>query len=65
MSARHLESLRKITRRVRVPPLERTPRDDVWRFPTLAAVINHYDSLLGLGLTSQEKSDLAEYLKSL
>jgi len=35
------------------------------RFPTLAAVINHYDSLLGLGLTSQEKSDLAEYLKSL
>ncbi|HJY78827.1 MAG TPA: hypothetical protein VKE95_19450 [Burkholderiales bacterium] len=35
------------------------------RFPTLAAVINHYDSTLGLGLTSQEKSDLAEYLKSL
>jgi len=35
------------------------------RFPTLAALIEHYDSNLGLGLTSQEKLELAEYLKSL
>ena len=35
------------------------------RFPTLAAVINHYDSHFSLGLSSGEKRDLAEYLKSL
>jgi cytochrome c peroxidase len=35
------------------------------RFPTLAAVINHYNSHFSLGLSSGEKSDLAEYLKSL
>jgi cytochrome c peroxidase len=35
------------------------------RFPTLAAVVDHYDTSFGLGLTSSEKSDLIEYLKSL
>ncbi len=35
------------------------------RFPTLAAVIDHYDSHFSLGLSAGEKSDLAEYLKSL
>jgi hypothetical protein len=35
------------------------------RFATLADVVNHYDSHLNLGLTAAEKSDLAEYLKSL
>jgi cytochrome c peroxidase len=35
------------------------------RFATLADVINHYDTLLGLGLGTQQKNDLAEYLKSL
>jgi hypothetical protein len=35
------------------------------RFPTLEAVINHYDSHFSLGLSSGEKRDLAEYLKSL
>jgi hypothetical protein len=35
------------------------------RFPTLLDVINHYNTLFVLGLTEQEKSDLAEYLKSL
>jgi len=35
------------------------------RFPTLAAVIDHYNSHFSLGLSSTEKSDLAEYLKSL
>jgi len=35
------------------------------RFKTLLDVVNHYDVLLGLGLSGQEKSDLIEYLKSL
>lgn len=35
------------------------------QFPTLAAVVDHYDSVFGLGLTSNQKSDLIEYLKSL
>jgi hypothetical protein len=35
------------------------------RFPTLAAVIAHYDAHFSLGLSSAEKNDLAEYLKSL
>ena len=35
------------------------------RFPTLGAVVDHYDSCFGLGLDSGQKSDLVEYLKSL
>jgi hypothetical protein len=35
------------------------------RFATLLDVVNHYDSLFGLHLSAQEKSDLVEYLKSL
>lgn len=35
------------------------------RFETLLDVINHYDTLFGLGLTDAEKADLIEYLKSL
>jgi hypothetical protein len=35
------------------------------RFPTLAAVIEHYDRSFGLGLSASEKSDLEHYLKSL
>jgi len=35
------------------------------RFPTLTAVIDHYDAHFSLGLSSAEKRDLAEYLKSL
>jgi mono/diheme cytochrome c family protein len=34
------------------------------RFPTLMAVIDHYNSCFNLGLTQQQKSDLVEYLKS-
>jgi hypothetical protein len=33
--------------------------------PTLAAVVQHYDSFLGLGLTTGQKADLVEYLKTL
>jgi hypothetical protein len=35
------------------------------RFATLLDVVNHYDSCFSLGLTSTEKNDLVEYLKSL
>jgi hypothetical protein len=35
------------------------------RFPTLMAVVNHYDSCFHLGLSAKEKSDLATYLKGL
>ena len=35
------------------------------RFPTLAAVVEHYDRNFRLGLTDQEKRDLVQYLKSL
>jgi hypothetical protein len=35
------------------------------RFATLMDVMNHYDRLLHLGLTTQEKQDVIEYLKSL
>lgn len=35
------------------------------RFATLLAVVDHYNTCFNLGLTEQEKSDVAEYLKSL
>ncbi len=35
------------------------------RFPTLRAVVDHYDGFLSLGLTPAEKTDLVEFLKSL
>jgi hypothetical protein len=35
------------------------------RFATLGDVVNHYDTCMSLGLSSQEKKDLVEYLKSL
>jgi hypothetical protein len=34
------------------------------RFPTLTAVVDHYDSCFGLGLSRQETNDVVEYLKS-
>jgi len=35
------------------------------RFATLADVVEHYDSLLKLGLSAEQKRDLIEYLKSI
>jgi hypothetical protein len=35
------------------------------RFPTLGAVVDHYDEVFSLGLTPAERRDLVEYLKSL
>jgi len=35
------------------------------RFPTLRAVVDHYDTCLKLGLSPREKTDLVEYLRGL
>jgi hypothetical protein len=35
------------------------------RFPTLAAVVEHYNGCFGLNLSAGQKADLVEYLKSL
>lgn len=35
------------------------------RFASLEDVIDHYDQLLGIGLSSNERADLVQYLKSL
>lgn len=51
-----------------------TPLRGVWQHPpyfhdgsaaTLSDVVDHYDGLLSLALTDEQKSDLVEYLKSL
>jgi hypothetical protein len=34
------------------------------RFKTLLDVVNHYDSCFKLGLSTQQKDDLVQYLKS-
>lgn len=60
---------RTATRRYRTTPLR-----GAWQHPpyfhdgsaaTLADVVAHYDSFLRLGLPPQERTELAEYLKSL
>jgi cytochrome c peroxidase len=35
------------------------------RFPTLTAVIRHYDKIFKLKLSDQEVSDVSEFLKSI
>jgi cytochrome c peroxidase len=35
------------------------------RFPTLAAVVEHYDAFFGLGLSASDKADLVQFLKSI
>jgi cytochrome c peroxidase len=35
------------------------------RFPDLRAVVSHYEKLLKVELTAEERNDLVEYLKSL
>jgi hypothetical protein len=35
------------------------------RFPDLPAVVDHYDDVMELGLSGEEKTDLVEFLKSL
>ena len=51
-----------------------TPLRALWQHPpyfhdgsaaTLLEVVDHYDGVLGLGLSDTQKADLVEYLKSL
>jgi hypothetical protein len=60
---------RSATGRYRTTPLRglahRPPYFHDGRAPTLAAVVDHYDGVLRLGLTPSQKADLVEYLKSL
>jgi cytochrome c peroxidase len=51
-----------------------TPLRGLWQHPpyfhdgsaeTLGDVVEHYDQVLALGLTEQQKQDLVNYLKSL
>jgi cytochrome c peroxidase len=62
---------RSPTRRYRTSPLK-----GLWshekggffhdgRFPTLRAVVDHYDTFLATGLSEAEKTELIAYLRSL
>src|SRR5215211_6348729 len=64
-----LYAQRSATKKYRTTPLRA-----LWQHPPyfhdgsardLDAVVNHYDRLFGLGLSSKQKRDLVEYLKSL
>lgn len=64
-----LYATRSATKQYRVTPLRA-----LWQHPpyfhdgsaqTLAEVVDHYDATLGLGLSSAQKADLVEFLKSL
>jgi hypothetical protein len=62
-------ALRSATKQYRTTPLralwQHPPYFHDGSAPDLAAVVNHYDTRFGLGLTARQKSDLVEYLKSL
>jgi cytochrome c peroxidase len=62
-------AMRTATGRYRTTPLrglwQHAPYFHDGSAPDLPAVVDHYDRLFGLGLTTAEKSDLVEYLKSL
>ena len=60
---------RSASRRYRTTPLrglwQHPPYFHDGRAKTLAAVVDHYDGALRLGLTPAQKADLVEYLKSI
>jgi processive rubber oxygenase RoxA-like protein len=62
-------ALRTATGRYRTTPLrglwQHPPYFHDGSAPDLLAVVEHYDRQFGLNLTSQQKADLVEYLKSL
>jgi mono/diheme cytochrome c family protein len=64
-----LYAQRSATKKYRTTPLrgiwQHPPYFHDGSAPDLDAVVNHYDRLFGLGLTSKQKVDLVEYLKSL
>jgi cytochrome c peroxidase len=66
-------ALRRVTKLYRTTPLRgpwhppqlKGPYFQDGSAPTLAAAVDHYVQLFGLSLTSQQKADLVEYLKTL
>jgi mono/diheme cytochrome c family protein len=60
---------RSVTRAYRTTPLrglwQHAPYFHDGSAATLADVVEHYESLFSLGLSTQQKADLVEYLKSL
>jgi cytochrome c553 len=60
---------RTTTKQYRTTPLRalwhRPPYFHDGSAPTLEAVVDHYDGVLGLGLSLAQKTDLVEYLRSL
>ena len=64
-----LYAQRSATKKYRTTPLralwQHPPYFHNGSAPDLDAVVNHYDRLFGLGLSSKQKRDLVEYLKSL
>lgn len=64
-----LYAQRSATKKYRTTPLralwQHPPYFHDGSAPDLDAVVNHYDRLFGLGLSSKQKRDLVEYLKSL
>jgi mono/diheme cytochrome c family protein len=64
-----LYAQRSATKQYRTTPLralwQHPPYFHDGSAPTLDAVVNHYDTQFGLGLTAKQKADLVEYLKSL
>ena len=64
-----LYAQRSATKQYRTTPLralwQHAPYFHDGSAPTLDAVVNHYDTQFGLGLTAKQKADLVEYLKSL
>ena len=62
-------ALRSATRQYRTTPLralwQHAPYFHDGSAPDLPAVVDHYDRVLGLNLTAEQKCDLVEYLKSL
>lgn len=67
MESLHAE--RSTTKKYRTTPLralwQHAPYFHDGSAPTLAAVVEHYNGELSLGLTTEQKADLVEYLKSL
>lgn len=64
-----LHAQRSTTKQYRTTPLrgiwQRAPYFHDGSALTLEAVVDHYNTVLSLGLTAPQKSDLVEYLKSL
>ena len=67
MESVHAE--RSTTKKYRTTPLralwQHAPYFHDGSAPTLTAVVDHYNTVLSLGLTTEQKEDLVEYLKSL